>query len=85
MSKRTTFTPDEDDYLTLEREAERRGVPVAHVLREAVAEYVAHIRVTRLPSMGYASGAPGLSQESVDDEYAPLRHAFEVSSRESER
>jgi len=72
MSKRTTFTSDDDDYLTLEREAERRGVPVAHMIREAVAEYVAEIRTSSLPSFGYASAGPGLSEESAEDEDAPI-------------
>ena len=72
MSKRTTFTADDDDYLALEREAERRGVPVAHMIRDAVAEYVAEIRAASLPSFGYASGGPGLAEESAEDEDAPI-------------
>ena len=72
MSKRTTFTTDDDDYLTLEREADRRGVPVAHMIREAVAEYVAEIRSASLPRFGYASGGPDLADESAEDEDAPI-------------
>lgn len=72
MSKRTTFTTDDDDYLTLEREADRRGVPVAHMIREAVAEYAAEIRSASLPRFGYASGGPGLADESAEDEDAPV-------------
>ncbi len=70
--KRTTVSANDDDYLVLEREAERRGVPLAHILREAVMEYAAEVRAARKPRLGIASGDPGLSQESVDDELSPV-------------
>ena len=72
MSKRTTVSASEDDYSTLEREASRRGVPVAHVLREAVMEYAAGIRAANAPRFGVASGDPGLSEASVEDETVPV-------------
>lgn len=74
MVKRTTVSADEDDLATLEREAQRRGVPLSRMLREAVMEYAAEIRSANRPRFGYASGDPGLSQESVDDEQAPYRY-----------
>ena len=71
--RRTTVSASEDDYLVLEREAKRRGVPLGHVLREAVAEYAAEIRAVRKPRMGVVSLDRDLSQESVDEEEAPVR------------
>lgn len=70
--KRTTVSATDDDYLILEHEAKRRGVPVGHLLRDAVAEYVAEIRTSRKPRMGVVSVDRNLSQESVDDEEAPV-------------
>lgn len=83
MAKRTTVSADDDDYLTLEREAERRGVPIGHVLREAVMEYAAGVRETNLPTFGYASGAPGLSEESATDEDAPILDQAPQDERQS--
>jgi len=83
MSKRTTFTTEDDDYLTLEREAERRGVPVAHMIREAVAEYVVRVRAENRPRFGVAHGPGNLSQLSVDDEDAPAREHSPWSERDA--
>lgn len=69
--KRTTVSVSEDDYLVLEHEARRRGVPMGHLLREAAAEYVAEIRTTRKPRLGVVNVAGNISQESVDDEVSP--------------
>lgn len=74
MVKRTTVSADEDDLATLEREAQRRGVPLARMLREAVVEYAAEIRAANRPRFGYTSGPGNLSQESADDEDAPYRY-----------
>ncbi|MDA1010416.1 MAG: ribbon-helix-helix domain-containing protein [Chloroflexi bacterium] len=72
MVKRTTVSASEDDLATLEREAARRGVPLARMLREAVVEYAAGIRAANSPRFGVASGDPGLSEASAEDETAPI-------------
>lgn len=72
MVKRTTVSANEDDLATLEREADRRGVPLARMLREAVMEYAAGIRAANSPRFGIGSGDPGLSEASVEDETTPI-------------
>jgi hypothetical protein len=72
MMKRTTVSADSDDMAVIEYEAKRRGVSVTLVLREAVTEYAAGIRTTRMPSFGIGHGGPDLSQETVDDEVSPI-------------
>ncbi|MCK9485787.1 MAG: hypothetical protein M0R73_03675 [Dehalococcoidia bacterium] len=75
--KRTTVSMSEDDYLVLEHEARRRGVPLAHLLREATVEYVAELRTHRKPRLGIANVPGNISQESVDDETSPARQRAE--------
>lgn len=71
--KRTTVSARPDDLAILEREAKRRGVSLSHVLREAVAEYAADLRTSRMPRFGVVMASSGLAQETVDDEGAPMR------------
>ncbi|MEX1022960.1 MAG: ribbon-helix-helix protein, CopG family [Dehalococcoidia bacterium] len=77
MIKRTTVAANTDDLAILEREAKRRGVPLNHILREAVTKYAAEIRTTRRPHLGIAHVEANVSQMSVDDEDAPYREKFE--------
>jgi hypothetical protein len=72
MMKRTTVAADPHDLEILEYEARRRGVSLTRVLREAVAEYAAGVRTSRMPSFGIGHGGPNLSQETVDDELSPI-------------
>ena len=75
MIRRTTVSADDADLEVLEGEARRRGVSLAAVLREAVAEKATEVRCTRpRPTFGlFASREGNLSELSWMDEDAPYR------------
>jgi hypothetical protein len=77
MTRRTTLSADADDLAVLESEARRRGVSLARVLRELVAEKAAEMRRTNRPTFGIVSLGPvdgtSLSELSWRDEDAPAR------------
>ena len=76
MTRRTTLAADADDLAVLEAEARRRGVSLAQVLREAVADRAAAIRGARRPRFGVVRTGHGtLSDLSWQDEEAPVRDA----------
>jgi hypothetical protein len=50
--RRTTLAAESDDLALLEREARRRGVSLAQVLREVVAKEAAELRQRRRPRLG---------------------------------
>jgi hypothetical protein len=58
--KRTTITAEPEVLRTLEREAERRGVSLATVLREAVEDKARELRRGRRPRVGVARSNDGL-------------------------
>lgn len=62
MTRRTTVTAEVDDLLLLKEEARRRGLSLAAVLREAVAEKANEVRKTRpRPRFGLFSSNDGQS------------------------
>lgn len=72
MIRRTTLTADSADLAVMEAEARRRGVSLATVLREVVAEAAASRRATApRPRWGVFEGDHGLAQRSADDEASP--------------
>jgi hypothetical protein len=58
--KRTTIAAEPEVLRTLEREAERRGVSLATVLREAVEDKARELRRGRRPRVGVARSNDGL-------------------------
>ena len=66
--RRTSMYLDEATLAAAQRAAKARGVPFAHVVREALAEYVAKPRSQGVPSIAgqFASGESDTS-ERVDD------------------
>lgn len=56
MIRRTTVAADADDIAVLAAEARRRGVSLARILGEAVAEKAAQIRGARRPRVGVFAG-----------------------------
>lgn len=56
------------DLRTLEAEAERRGVSLATVLREALEEKARSLRETRRPRVGFARSTDGLRASEVASE-----------------
>ena len=75
MIRRTTLSADSDDLSVLEEEARRRRVPLAQVLREAVAEAAAARRARRpRPHIGIFTGDGSTTAQSTgDDEESPAK------------
>jgi hypothetical protein len=72
-TRRTTLAADSGDLALLEREARRRGVSLAHVLREIVAREASELRQRRRPRFGIGSGGAGVAEFSARDEESPAR------------
>jgi hypothetical protein len=66
--KRTTVAAEAEVFRTLEREAERRGVSLATVLREAVEEKARELRRVRVPRVGVARSTDGRGAAEVTAE-----------------
>jgi hypothetical protein len=73
MIRRTTVTADRDDLLVLEGESRRRGVPLATILREAVAHEADRVRSRAKPRFGLWRSGVGAARAAADDETAPVR------------
>lgn len=74
MIRRTTLAAKADDLAVLEREARRRGVSLARVLRELVELEADKIRRGQRPRFGIASsGGANASRLASEDEDAPFR------------
>ena len=71
--RRTTLAADREDLVLLEREAARRGISLAQVLRELVAREANELRRSRRPRFGVARTESGAAQISLADEHAPVR------------
>ena len=61
MTRRTTVSAEADDLATLEQEARRRGVSLAQVLRELVADKAREVRGARRPRFGLFASTDGES------------------------
>ena len=70
--RRTTVRAPTADLATLQAEADRRGVALAAVLSEAVAEKAASLRRRRRPSVGIGRSTDGRSAAEVTAE--PVAH-----------
>jgi hypothetical protein len=67
-TRRTTVSAPSDSIATLEREAARRGVPLADILREAVEDKVRTLHAARRPRTGVARSTDGRSAAEVTAE-----------------
>jgi hypothetical protein len=65
MNRRTTLSAPAEDLATLEREADRRGVPLTAMLAEAVSEKAASLRTRRRPRTAVARSSDGLHARDV--------------------
>lgn len=65
MMRRTTVAADDDILATLQAEADRRGISLAVVLREAVHEKAMALRSARRPRVGYARSTDGASAAAL--------------------
>jgi len=66
--RRTTVSAPQVALRTLEAEAQRRGVPLATLLREAVEEKAQALRARRRPRVGVARSTDGRSAAEVTAE-----------------
>jgi hypothetical protein len=66
--RRTTVSAPQAALRTLEAEAERRGVPLTAILREAVEEKAQELRNRRRPRVGVARSTDGRSAADVTAE-----------------
>jgi hypothetical protein len=67
-ARRTTIMAPIGDLQTLEAEAQRRGVSLARVLREALEEKARALREARRPRVGIARSTDGRSAREVTAE-----------------
>lgn len=63
--RRTTVSAPPGAIRTLEAEAERRNVPLASLLREAVEDKAQALRTARRPRLGVARSTDGRSAADV--------------------
>jgi len=68
VHRRTTVTAPADVLRTLETEADRRGVSLATLLREAVEEKARALRLGRRPRVGVARSDDGRRAAEVTAE-----------------
>ena len=68
MNQRTTVTAAPDDLRTLQAEAERRGVSLSAILREAVEDKARALRSRRQPRVGVARSTDGRRAADVTSE-----------------
>lgn len=78
-TRRTTVSAQRDDLAVLEREAQRRGVTLTHVLREAVEREAQRLRQDAAPRFGIVRGDGGATRAIADDEHAPARRGGRAS------
>jgi hypothetical protein len=71
MIQRTTVAAEEDDLETLRAEARIRGVSLATLAGEILAQKAAELRRERRPRLGVGRSGTGVSRESVDREDLP--------------
>lgn len=68
LLRRTTVSAPQAAIRTLEAEAQRRRVPLATLLREAVEEKATALRADRRPRVGVARSTDGRSAAEVTAE-----------------
>lgn len=71
--RRTTVAAEHDDLAVLESEARKRGVALAHVLREAVEREAQRLRAEARPRFGIVRGDGRATRAVAADEHAPSR------------
>lgn len=65
VNQRTTVSATTDDLRTLQAEADRRGLSLSAILREAVEDKARALRSSRQPRVGVARSTDGRSAAEV--------------------
>jgi hypothetical protein len=71
MIQRTTVAAEQEDLETLRAEADRRGVSLAVLTGEILADKATQLRRARRPRVGVGRSGTGVAQESVENEDLP--------------
>ena len=71
MNQRTTVSAEAEVLEALRAEAKRRGISLAALAGEILADKAAKLRRARRPRFGVGRSETGVSQESVDREDLP--------------
>jgi len=71
MVQRTTIAAEEEVLEALRAEAKRRGVSLAVLAGEILADRAAELRRARRPRVGIGRSGTGVSQESLEREDLP--------------
>ena len=71
MIQRTTVAAEQEDLETLRAEAHRRGVSLAVLTGEILADKATQLRRARRPRVGVGRSGTGVAQESVENEDLP--------------
>lgn len=71
--RRTTVSAPDDDLALLASEAQRRGISLSEVLREAVEREAGRLRASRAPRFGIVRGDGSATERIAGDEHAPAR------------
>ncbi len=71
MMQRTTIAAEAEVLETLKAEAARRGVSLAALAGEILAEKASELRRSRRPRIGVAHSGCGVARESVEREDLP--------------
>ena len=74
MIQRTTVAAEAEVLETLKAEAARRGVSLAVLAGEILAERATELRRSRRPRIAVGHSGTGVAQESVDHEDLPAAH-----------
>jgi hypothetical protein len=71
MIQRTTIAAEAEVLEILRAEARRRGMSLATLVGEILAEKAEHLRQSRRPRVGIGHSGGGVSLESVEEENLP--------------
>jgi hypothetical protein len=75
--RRTTLAAEADDLALLQTEARKRGISLAQLLREVVAERAQQLRTTNRPRFGViASGGKGIAAAMEQDPDGPAARSY---------
>lgn len=76
MQERTTIRAERDDLEILRGEAHRKGVSLAELAAQIIAEKATSLRAQHRPRLGLGASGEGVGRTSVKDEASPASTPF---------